>query len=59
MRGNDWPIVCETSTSYRHVSPFEKDDFVVAHNGTILERGDDPKHVAYREKMIAKHRQER
>ena len=48
MECNDYPIVCETRNSYRSTQPFRQDDFVVDAAGNITERGDDPKHVAYR-----------
>jgi len=54
MRGNDWPIVCETKNGYRHTGVFSEKDLVVSIDGKILERGDDPKHVAYRRKVKAR-----
>lgn len=42
------PIVCVTANSFIDTRPFEADDFVVNAEGEIVERGDDPKHVAYR-----------
>jgi hypothetical protein len=54
MRCNDWPIACVTTRSWKHVGIFEERDFVVAPDGAIIERGDDPKHVAYRAKVKAR-----
>ncbi len=54
MAGNDWPIVCETRNSFRSTQPFEREDFVVDGDGRVIERGDDPKHVAYRADKIAR-----
>ncbi len=42
------PIVCVTTNVYRSTQPFEEGDVVVDAKGVIVERGDDPKHVAYR-----------
>ena len=53
MQANGWPIVVETCNSYRSIQPFEERDFVIDAEGRILERGDDPRHVAYRERKIA------
>lgn len=49
MRGNDWWFVVETTNVYKSVQPFEKEDVVVALDGNILVRGDDPDLVKYRE----------
>lgn len=59
MWSNDWPIVVETARSYKHTGVFKPEDFVVGPDGTIKERGDDPKHVAYRATVVAKHDAER
>ena len=53
MECNKWPIVCETRNGYLSTHPFEADDFVVGTSGDIVERGDDPRHVAYRADKIA------
>ena len=58
MRGNDWPIVCETTNGYRHTGRFEERDRLVGPTGEIVEAGDDPKHVEYRKRKIAEHRKE-
>jgi hypothetical protein len=58
MRCNDWPIVVETTRSFRHTGVFKPEDFVVAADGSIRERGDDPRHVSYRERIIAEHKAE-
>jgi hypothetical protein len=59
MRCNSWPIVCETRNGYLSTRPFEAGDFVVSVDGEVLERGDDPKHVAYRADKIARVKAER
>lgn len=48
MECNDWPIMAMTTRGYSHASIFSEADFLVGPDGAILERGDDPKHVAYR-----------
>lgn len=47
MRWN-CPIVCVTTNGYRSVQPFEEDSILLDDAGEIVERGDDPRHVAYR-----------
>lgn len=54
MRCNDWPIVAVSTNSFLSVQPFKTDDCTVATDGSIVERGDDPKHVMYRAETIAK-----
>lgn len=51
MRGNDIAIVLVNTNSYRSTLPFEEEHVVVDAAGDIVERGDDPKWVAYREKI--------
>lgn len=41
MRSNNWNAVVETTNSYRHTAPFEKDDVCVDSNGNITVRGSD------------------
>lgn len=58
MTGNDYPIVCVVVRGYKSTHPFGEKDFVVDATGNIIERGDDPKHVAYRAVKIDAHRAE-
>lgn len=48
MRGNQIPLVVVNTNSYRATLPFEVDDVIIGPNGDVVERGDDPKWVAYR-----------
>jgi hypothetical protein len=48
MRCNDSTIVCEVVRGYKSTHPFTDKDFVVDASGEVTERGDDPRHVAYR-----------
>ena len=59
MRGNDMFIVCVNSNSWRSVHSFEESDFVVDAQGYIVERGDNPAYVDYRDKTKARVSKER
>jgi hypothetical protein len=48
MEFNEWPIVVTTARSWKYTAIFREEDFVVGPDGSIVERGDDPRHVAYR-----------
>ena len=48
MECNGWWIVLENNNSWRHTSRFGEKDVVVDLTGAIVDRGDDPKWVAYR-----------
>jgi hypothetical protein len=51
MRGNeDWIVVVNTN-SFKSTLPFEVNDFIVDERGHIVEYGNDPKWVAYREEQ--------
>ena len=52
MRGNDFPIVVVNTNSWKSVQPFGEGDCIVGPDGAIVERGDDPKHVAYRASKV-------
>jgi hypothetical protein len=52
MRCNDWPIVCVNTNSWKSVQPFGDECFIVGPDGAVVERGDDPRHVAYRADTI-------
>ncbi len=54
MRRNGYPIVCSVVNGYKSTHPFTDDDFVVDASGAVVERGDDPRHVAYRAERIAR-----
>ncbi len=58
MRVNGMWIVCVNTNSFRLTIPFGERDVIVDATGAIVERGDDPKHVAYRA-MCAKEREAR
>jgi hypothetical protein len=53
MKYND-PIVCETRNSWLSTMPFREKDIVLDADGSIVERGDDPAHVAYRAEVKAR-----
>jgi hypothetical protein len=53
---NNWPICVDNRNSWRSVNPFTEKDVIVDARGTIVERGDDPKHVAYRAEVQARPR---
>jgi hypothetical protein len=53
MRGMS-PIVCVTENSFLSTMPFEEGDCVLDVNGVVVERGDDPKWVAYRADVRAR-----
>jgi len=58
MRGNEQWIVCINTNSYRSTLPFDEEDYIVDAQGKIVERGNDPKHVAYRAEQLAKRKAE-
>lgn len=49
MRCNGCWIVIENTNSWKSTMPFEESAVVVDARGEIVERGDAPKHIAYRE----------
>jgi len=52
MTNSGMEIVCITTRSYKSTQPFKEEDFVVdPSTGIVLERGDDPHHVAYRKSV--------
>lgn len=51
MRGNGIAVVLVNSNSYRATLPFEAEHLVVDAVGAVVERGDDPRWVAAREKL--------
>lgn len=53
MRGNRLWIVCQTTNGYRHTGEFAEQDYIVDHEGSVVERGNDPKHVEYRRRCEA------
>ena len=59
MENNGWWIVAISTHGWRSVQPFNEGDLVVAaSDGRILERGDDPRHLAYRGSCDARRRVE-
>lgn len=58
MRGNEQWIVCINTNSWRSTMPFDEKDCIVDARGNIIERGDDPKYVAYRAEQLAKRKAE-
>lgn len=58
MRGNEYWIVCITTNSYKHTGAFNEKDRVVDASGVIVEAGDDPKWIKYREEQLAKRKAE-
>lgn len=53
MRFNDMWIVCVNDNSWRSTLPFDENCRIVDVTGKIVERGDDPKYVAYRKEKTA------
>lgn len=58
MRANPMPIVVVVERGYRSTHIFSERDVVVDAEGKAIEYGDDPKHVAYRERVIAEQRRD-
>ena len=58
MRGNEQWIVCINTNSWRSTMPFDEQDCIVDASGKIVERGNDPKYVAYRAEQLAKRKAE-
>lgn len=54
MRGNEQWIVCINTNSFRSTMPFDEEDCIVDAQGKIVERGNDPKYIAYRAEQLAK-----
>lgn len=55
MRMNRYAMLVTNTNSFRSTMPFNEKDFVVdPQNGKILERGDDPKYMAYRKTAKAR-----
>jgi len=48
MRGNGYPLVCETTNGYRHTGVFEADDCIVTKTGVVVVSGKDSELVQYR-----------
>ncbi len=59
MEGNRMPIVVTGCSPYKWTHEFSAADVLVTADGVIVERGDDPKHEAYRTEAIARIRAER
>lgn len=55
MRCNgDW-IVCVNTNGFRTTMPFDADNVIVDAKGDIVDRGNDPEHVAYRKRAAERH----
>lgn len=54
MRGNGYWIVCVNTNSWKTTMPFDEKDCIVDAFGTIVERGDQPRYMAYRVEQSAK-----
>lgn len=55
MRGNGYWYVITNTNSFKSTQPFDETDVVVDAAGAIVERGDSPERLAYREAMTKKH----
>lgn len=58
MRGNEQWIVCINTNSFRSTMPFDEEDCIVDAKGVVVERGNDPKYIAYRAEQLAKRKAE-
>ena len=58
MRGNEQWIVCINTNSFRSTMPFDEEDCIVDAQGKVVERGNDPKYIAYRAEQLAKRKAE-
>jgi hypothetical protein len=54
MRANGYWIVCINTNSWKTTMPFNEKDCIVDASGAFVERGDEPRHVAYRIEQLAK-----
>lgn len=58
MRSNEMWVIIINDNSFRSTLPFNEGDCVVNARGMIVQRGDDPKFVAYRTEQLAKRKAE-
>lgn len=58
MRFNDIWIVCINDNSWRATMPFEESSAIVDARGAIIEKGDDPKYIQYRQEQKEKRKAE-
>lgn len=56
MRINEWPLVVFTNNGCEYVQPWKEDGFLVSDDGEVIERGDDPKYVNYREQVTSRYK---
>jgi hypothetical protein len=53
MRGNRWPLVCETVNKYSHVGIYGADDCIVSADGDVTDRGDSAPNKRARSEQLA------
>jgi hypothetical protein len=58
MRGNEYWIVCINTNSFKSTMPFGENDKIVDASGTVIESGDDPKWMKYRNEQLLKRKAE-
>lgn len=58
MRNNESWIICINDNSFRSTIPFGENDCIVNARGWVVQRGDDPKFVAYRAEQLTKRKSE-
>lgn len=58
MRANEYWIVCVNTNSFKSTLPFGEEDKIVDASGVVIESGDDPKHMKYRQEQLAKRKAE-
>jgi len=51
MEVNEYWVIIQNDNSWRFTGEFSEEDAILDENGEIVNRGDDPKLVAYRKKM--------
>jgi hypothetical protein len=54
MRINDWPLCIENTNTWPWKNRYEPGDCIVDWDGRVIDRGDSPERMAYREATLAK-----